>query len=134
MCSFPCRVFFSPPSSSSQHCLSSNNESLWCCCSWFKLVSSSFVLGFDLVLNEFKRIIIEENKLSVATLFAGRNLRRAVEFGKTHVVRPKGKHQATIVWLHGLGDNGSRYLFLNGGYILYSKCLSIMTITYANSV
>ncbi|KAJ8431806.1 hypothetical protein Cgig2_027551 [Carnegiea gigantea] len=23
------------------------------------------------------------------------------EFGGTHVVRPKGKHQATIVWLHG---------------------------------
>ncbi|MED6123481.1 hypothetical protein PIB30_049562 [Stylosanthes scabra] len=31
---------------------------------------------------------------------------RTFEFGKTHVVRPKGKHQATIVWLHGLGDNG----------------------------
>ena len=103
---------------SSQHCLSSNNESLWCCCSWFKLVSSSFVLRFDLVLSEW---IIGENKLSVATLFAGRNLRKAVEFGKTHVVRPKGKHQATIVWLHGLGDNGSRYLFLNGGYILNSN-------------
>ncbi|KAG5403452.1 hypothetical protein IGI04_009571 [Brassica rapa subsp. trilocularis] len=38
-----------------------------------------------------------------------RNLRKAVEFGKTHVVRPKGKHQATIVWLHGLGDNGSSW-------------------------
>lgn len=25
------------------------------------------------------------------------------------MVKPKGKHQATIVWLHGLGDNGSRY-------------------------
>lgn len=33
---------------------------------------------------------------------------RTVEFGSTYVVRPKGKHQATIVWLHGLGDNGSR--------------------------
>ncbi|GMH20542.1 hypothetical protein Nepgr_022383 [Nepenthes gracilis] len=30
----------------------------------------------------------------------------ALEFGRTFVVRPKGKHQATIVWLHGLGDNG----------------------------
>ncbi|KAF9685260.1 hypothetical protein SADUNF_Sadunf03G0036200 [Salix dunnii] len=29
------------------------------------------------------------------------------EFGRTYVVRPQGKHQATIVWLHGLGDNGS---------------------------
>ncbi|KAL5144922.1 Acyl-protein thioesterase 2 [Glycine soja] len=35
--------------------------------------------------------------------------RRTFEFGRTHVVRPKGKHQATIVWLHGLGDNGSSW-------------------------
>ncbi|RDY04422.1 Acyl-protein thioesterase 2 [Mucuna pruriens] len=35
-----------------------------------------------------------------------RTSRRSLDFGKTHVVRPKGKHQATIVWLHGLGDNG----------------------------
>jgi len=42
--------------------------------------------------------------------FAGsRTARRSLEFGRTHVVRPKGKHQATIVWLHGLGDNGLRY-------------------------
>ncbi|KAG6537694.1 hypothetical protein ZIOFF_002789 [Zingiber officinale] len=32
--------------------------------------------------------------------------RRLVEYGRTYVVRPKGRHQATIVWLHGLGDNG----------------------------
>jgi hypothetical protein len=25
------------------------------------------------------------------------------------VVRPKGRHLATIVWLHGIGDNGARY-------------------------
>ncbi|WJX42802.1 lysophospholipase [Trifolium repens] len=37
---------------------------------------------------------------------SGSTARRTLEFGKTHVVRPKGKHQATIVWLHGLGDNG----------------------------
>ncbi|EXC26037.1 Acyl-protein thioesterase 2 [Morus notabilis] len=36
-----------------------------------------------------------------------RSARRTFEFGRTHVVRPKGKHQATIVWLHGLGDKGS---------------------------
>ncbi|KAI3982051.1 hypothetical protein MKX01_018957 [Papaver californicum] len=34
---------------------------------------------------------------------------RSFEYGRTHVVRPKGKHQATIVWLHGLGDNGSSW-------------------------
>ncbi|KAI7732260.1 hypothetical protein M8C21_028417, partial [Ambrosia artemisiifolia] len=36
-----------------------------------------------------------------------RAARRAFEFGMTYVVKPNGKHQATIVWLHGLGDNGS---------------------------
>ncbi|TYJ31514.1 hypothetical protein E1A91_A06G204200v1 [Gossypium mustelinum] len=35
--------------------------------------------------------------------------RRTFEFGRTYVVRPKGRHQATIVWLHGLGDNGSSW-------------------------
>ncbi|KAL3839860.1 hypothetical protein ACJIZ3_024451 [Penstemon smallii] len=37
---------------------------------------------------------------------AARIGRRTFEFGRTYVVRPKGKHQATIVWLHGIGDNG----------------------------
>ncbi|CAL5205035.1 unnamed protein product [Lathyrus oleraceus] len=37
------------------------------------------------------------------------NAGRTFEFGRTHVVRPKGKHQATIVWLHGIGDNGSSW-------------------------
>ncbi|KAK9268547.1 hypothetical protein L1049_000301 [Liquidambar formosana] len=40
----------------------------------------------------------------------GKSVRRAFDFGRTYVVRPKGKHQATVVWLHGLGDNGSRSL------------------------
>jgi hypothetical protein len=35
---------------------------------------------------------------------------RRVEYGRTYVVRPKGRHQATIVWLHGIGDNGGRYI------------------------
>ncbi|XP_028779249.1 acyl-protein thioesterase 1 [Neltuma alba] len=35
--------------------------------------------------------------------------RRTFEFGRTHVVRPRANHQATIVWLHGLGDNGSSW-------------------------
>ncbi|KAF0898611.1 hypothetical protein E2562_008194 [Oryza meyeriana var. granulata] len=34
---------------------------------------------------------------------------RRVEYGRTYVVRPKGRHQATIVWLHGLGDNGASW-------------------------
>ncbi|XP_058074557.1 uncharacterized protein LOC131223240 [Magnolia sinica] len=35
--------------------------------------------------------------------------RRTFEYGRTYVVRPKGRHLATIVWLHGLGDNGSSW-------------------------
>ncbi|WOG96638.1 hypothetical protein DCAR_0415974 [Daucus carota subsp. sativus] len=38
-----------------------------------------------------------------------KNARRAFQYGKTHVVGPKGRHQATIVWLHGLGDEGSSW-------------------------
>ncbi|XP_042431163.1 acyl-protein thioesterase 1 homolog 1-like [Zingiber officinale] len=34
---------------------------------------------------------------------------RAFDFGRTHVVRPKGRHLATVVWLHGLGDNGASW-------------------------
>ncbi|CAI0629136.1 unnamed protein product [Linum tenue] len=34
---------------------------------------------------------------------------KVFDFGKTVVVKPKGKHQATVVWLHGLGDNGSSW-------------------------
>lgn len=41
----------------------------------------------------------------------GRSGRR-VDYGRTYVVRPKGRHLATIVWLHGLGDNGARYRFI----------------------
>lgn len=39
----------------------------------------------------------------------GKAARKAYEFGRTYVVRPKGKHQATVVWLHGLGDNGGSW-------------------------
>ncbi|WVZ99770.1 hypothetical protein U9M48_045022 [Paspalum notatum var. saurae] len=38
----------------------------------------------------------------------GQNSRR-VDYGRTYVVRPKGRHLATIVWLHGLGDNGASW-------------------------
>ncbi|KAL6848856.1 hypothetical protein ACP4OV_021439 [Aristida adscensionis] len=40
---------------------------------------------------------------------AGRSNRRVVDYGRTYVVRPKGRHLATIVWLHGLGDNGASW-------------------------
>ncbi|XP_057968209.1 uncharacterized protein LOC131157827 [Malania oleifera] len=40
---------------------------------------------------------------------SGGGTARAFEFGRTYVVKPKGKHQATIVWLHGLGDDGSSW-------------------------
>ncbi|KAF3526735.1 hypothetical protein F2Q69_00047264 [Brassica cretica] len=44
--------------------------------------------------------------ISIEIILGSRNA-RGYEFGRTYVVRPKGKHQATLVWLHGLGDNGS---------------------------
>ncbi|KAG0485763.1 hypothetical protein HPP92_009613 [Vanilla planifolia] len=44
-----------------------------------------------------------------STSSVGRTNRRHFEFGRTYVVRPKGRHQATIVWLHGLGDNGASW-------------------------
>lgn len=47
--------------------------------------------------------------LSYGSISGGTSIRRGLEFGRTYVVKPKGKHQATIVWLHGLGDNGSRW-------------------------
>lgn len=47
---------------------------------------------------------------SASSMSSGsRGTRRGFEFGRTYVVRPKGRHQATIVWLHGLGDNGSSW-------------------------
>ena len=41
--------------------------------------------------------------------YSGGRSSRRVDYGRTYVVRPKGRHLATIVWLHGLGDNGARY-------------------------
>jgi hypothetical protein len=46
--------------------------------------------------------------------------KRPFEYGRTHVVRPKGAHKATIVWLHGLGDNGARY----------GNCLTFPRLTF----
>ncbi|XVE63520.1 hypothetical protein DITRI_Ditri07aG0026700 [Diplodiscus trichospermus] len=40
---------------------------------------------------------------------SGAGTSRTFEFGRTYVVRPRGNHQATIVWLHGLGDKGSSW-------------------------
>ncbi|XP_071733454.1 uncharacterized protein [Rutidosis leptorrhynchoides] len=46
---------------------------------------------------------------NASTGSGSRTAGRTIEFGSTYVVRPKGKHQATLVWLHGLGDNGSSW-------------------------
>ena len=48
---------------------------------------------------------------------------RTFDFGRTHVVRPKGRHLATVVWLHGLGDNGARY------WMLPSFCYGLLFLT-----
>uniref|UniRef100_A0A0D3GBG3 Phospholipase/carboxylesterase/thioesterase domain-containing protein n=1 Tax=Oryza barthii TaxID=65489 RepID=A0A0D3GBG3_9ORYZ len=47
--------------------------------------------------------------LVVAILLRSGRGGQRVEYGRTYVVRPKGRHQATIVWLHGLGDNGASW-------------------------
>lgn len=65
--------------------------------------------GTEMVLSSyFIQVSLFIYRLNCSVGAAGRTVRRTFEFGRTHVVRPKGKHQATIVWLHGLGDNGSR--------------------------
>lgn len=41
--------------------------------------------------------------------YGARAARRAFDFGRTYVIKPKGKHQATVVFLHGIGDNGQSW-------------------------
>ncbi|CAH2053612.1 unnamed protein product [Thlaspi arvense] len=74
------------------------------------------VLTFENTLRNhskvFKIVVKQKSPLNNNELLSSKHgSARGYEFGRTYVVRPKGKHQATIVWLHGLGDNGSR---LNG--------------------
>ncbi|KAJ0734569.1 putative AMP deaminase [Helianthus annuus] len=65
---------------------------------------------FNLKYNPFGQSRLRENFLKQDNLIqGGRAARRAFEFGQTYVVKPKGKHQATIVWLYRLGDNGSSW-------------------------
>lgn len=47
--------------------------------------------------------------LGSSSVASGTRTARSFEYGRTHVVRPKGRHLATIVWLHGLGDTGSSW-------------------------
>ncbi|KAJ9538832.1 hypothetical protein OSB04_031565 [Centaurea solstitialis] len=54
-------------------------------------------------------IIVNMNSTDRYLKSGGITASRALEFGPTYVVKPKGKHQATIVWLHGLGDDGSSW-------------------------
>nr|GMC63419.1 acyl-protein thioesterase 2 [Ipomoea batatas] len=59
-----------------------------------------------------KVMLVLENGVVIrvhANAVAGRTAGRSFNFGRTYVVKPKGKHQATVVWLHGLGDNGSSW-------------------------
>ncbi|MFS7908555.1 putative phospholipase/carboxylesterase/thioesterase, alpha/Beta hydrolase [Helianthus anomalus] len=68
----------------------------------------SFFLILICCVSDIYRFIIKCN-IDCVSLTGGRTARRAFEFGQTYVVKPKGKHQVTIVWLHGLGDNGSSW-------------------------
>ncbi|XP_022862255.1 acyl-protein thioesterase 2-like isoform X4 [Olea europaea var. sylvestris] len=65
---------------------------------------------FSLQVGFFSIAHLSESKMSVSGSAEGsQTSRRAFEFGRTHVVRPRGRHEATIVWLHGLGDRGSSW-------------------------
>ncbi|XP_042394431.1 acyl-protein thioesterase 1 homolog 1-like isoform X1 [Zingiber officinale] len=68
---------------------------------------------------------------------------RSYEFGRTYVVRPKGMHLATVVWLHGLGDNGASWsqlletlplpnvtIILNISYVVSTYNGSIILIVF----
>ncbi|XP_057810537.1 acyl-protein thioesterase 1-like isoform X2 [Salvia miltiorrhiza] len=48
------------------------------------------------------------------------NYATALQFGPTHVKMPKGRHQATIVWLHGLGDSGSIWAEILGSFPVHN--------------
>lgn len=77
------------------------------------------ICSIDIVVNKGGKLHAMLSRWSVdfKLLNAGAKTNSgSFEFGRTHVVRPKGRHQATIVWLHGLGDNGARYYI----YILIS--------------
>ncbi|KAI3814601.1 hypothetical protein L1987_14241 [Smallanthus sonchifolius] len=51
-------------------------------------------------------VIVNMNLTDAPMDSGGSTESRGFKFGSTYVVEPKGKHQATIVWLHGLGDDG----------------------------
>ncbi|MQM13305.1 hypothetical protein Taro_046231 [Colocasia esculenta] len=73
-----------------------------------ELVSAVFLArGGGLSRAALHTVEMSHGSSSVAS--GTRTARKTFEFGRTHVVRPKGRHEATIVWLHGLGDNGSSW-------------------------
>ncbi|XP_054779907.1 uncharacterized protein LOC129298162 [Prosopis cineraria] len=71
------------------------------------LFTDALLGGFRWSASKFQHFATGKMSYAHSQMGSGsRTAGRSFEFGKTHVVRPKGKHQATIVWLHGLGDNG----------------------------
>lgn len=68
-------------------------------------------LAFATRICDFSRAFGRTPNMSFGSSSAATGTRSATSFqyGRTHVVKPKGKHQATIVWLHGLGDNGASW-------------------------
>lgn len=47
--------------------------------------------------------------MASSTAATGSQPRKKLCFGQTHIIQPKGRHQATVVWLHGLGDVGASW-------------------------
>ncbi|XP_076888045.1 uncharacterized protein LOC143538354 [Bidens hawaiensis] len=64
-------------------------------------------IGSAILLRKHKHALI--SFVHRSQISGSRTATRRVEFGRTYVVRPKGRHLATVVWLHGLGDNGSSW-------------------------
>ncbi|CAI8595477.1 unnamed protein product [Vicia faba] len=76
------------------------------------LVRGGGFLRDDAEVKKAESAIKSMGALFLQVCSGSRTDRRTLEFGKTHVLRPKGKHQSTIVWLHDLRDNGLRFMNL----------------------
>ncbi|CAL9091527.1 unnamed protein product, partial [Musa acuminata var. zebrina] len=65
-------------------------------------------------LHSLVRVLFHVHNACKSNAGSGSATRRHVDYGRTYVAWPKGRHRATVVWLHGLGDNGARYNYLCG--------------------
>ncbi|KAI3711677.1 hypothetical protein L1987_70217 [Smallanthus sonchifolius] len=69
-------------------------------------ILSSHVFFFLAAVTGCISVIVNMNLTDAPMDSGDSTASRGFKFGSTYVVESKGKHQATIVWLHGLGDDG----------------------------